>query len=128
MRWFLLTVLTVLVLCATTQAFALDAPKLTRPPEGIALGPSYDVMGTLPAKALVVVMTDVIDADGNVFDTVPGIRHYTYDDGSFLFRCASPRAASKDSGAVFTYRVRVFAMQGEEKGPETVVNCGMKRK
>ena len=114
------------VLAAVTQALALDNPVVTIPKEGAALGPNYDVVGTMPSKAFMIVMTDVVRTDTNeVLRSVPGIRHWTADDGSFHFRAASPRVSIGEKDMPLLYRVRVFTMANGEQGPETVVNCTM---
>ena len=82
--------------------------------------------GSMPHKAFLVVMTDVLRADnGELLHSVPGIRHWTRADGTFHFRVASPRVAIGEKDTVLVYRVRVWASSKDGKGPETVVNCTM---
>jgi hypothetical protein len=121
-----LLVLTVVLLVAATQVLAMEAPVVTMPTEGAALGPNYDVIGSMPYRAFLVVRTDAIVADtGELLRTVPGIRHWTNMDGSFHFRCASPRVSIGDKDTQVIYRVRVFEASAGGNGPETVVNCEM---
>jgi len=88
------TVCVVMMLCLAVGAFALDTPTINTPRNGDALGPNYDITGSMPSRAFLVVMTDVVRADtGEMLRSVPGIRHWTNNDGSFHFRCASPRVS-----------------------------------
>jgi hypothetical protein len=125
MKRLMLTVLVLVLLCGATQAFAMEAPKVTTPTEGAVLGPNYDVLGSMPYKAFLVVMTDCMTADGTVLRSVPGIRHWTYANGTFHFRVASPRVSIGEKETIVSYRVRVFEMRNGQSGPETVVNCTM---
>ena len=114
-----------LVLCLAAAAQAADQPTVNAPLEGAVLGPNYEITGSLASRALVVVLTDAVYADtGLLLATVPGIRHYTNEDGTFHFRCASPRLLLGDETRTLTYRVRCFTLGANgETGPETVVNC-----
>ena len=105
------------------SALAGPGPRVDQPKEGDVLGPDYVISGSTGQKALVVVLTDVILSDtGRVYGTVPGIRHYSKDDGSFQFRCASPRVPMGSRQADVIYRIRCFVMApGGKAGPETVV-------
>jgi len=115
-----------LVLIAGSSVWALQAPVVNMPREGDALGPNYEIGGYMPYKAFLVVLTDVITAQGELLRTVPGIRHWTNDDGSFRFRVASPRVSIGDKKTVVWYRIRVFELgPNGEKGPERVINCRM---
>jgi len=114
------------VLGIAAQALAMDAPVVTTPTEGAALGPNYDIIGHMPYRAFLVVLTDAINADtGELIRTVPGIRHWTNMDGTFHFRVASPRVSIGDKDTTVSYRVRVFEATAAGNGPETVVNCVM---
>ena len=125
MRQLMLTLLVLVMLCGATQAFALEAPKVKTPTEGAVLGPNYDIVGSMPYKAFLVLVTDCMTADGEALRTVPGIRHWTNDDGTFHFRAASPRVSIGEKGTIVSYRVRIYEVKGDEKGPETVINCAM---
>jgi hypothetical protein len=117
-------VLVLLVLWAAGAAMALEAPQVQSPQEGAALGPNYDVAGSLAHKGLVVVITDVINTDTNVvLGSVPGIRHWTEADGRFLVRVASPRVAVGVKDTPLAYRIRIFEATKDEVGPETVINA-----
>lgn len=117
----------VLLTVTATVALALEAPTVTMPRAGAVLGPNYDVMGSMPYRAFLVVMTDCVNAGtGEVLRSVPGIRHWTADDGTFHFRVASPRVSIGEKDTTLIYRVRVFeAGAGGETGPETVLECQM---
>jgi hypothetical protein len=124
MRKTCLALLALSVLWAASGALALEQPRVTSPQEGAVLGPNYDVIGSMPYKACMVVMTDVINADtGAVLGSVPGIRHWTEEDGRFHFRVASPRVAVGAEDTPLTYRIRVFEATEQETGPETVINA-----
>ena len=122
----LLVLTTVCLLWAATAALAMEAPTVTTPTEGAALGPNYDVIGSMPYRAFLVVMTDVLVCDtGELLRSVPGIRHWTNQDGSFHFRVASPRVSIGEKETKVSYRVRVFEASAAGNGPETVINCAM---
>lgn len=118
----ILALLTVCVVLAATQALALEQPTITSPQEGAILGPNYEVVGSMPYRAFLVVVTDLVRCDTNeVLYTVPGIRHWTNEDGSFRFRVASPRVIVGGSGMDLQYRVRVYEANRNENGPEAHV-------
>lgn len=119
---------TILLGLTATVALALEQPTVTMPQPGAALGPNYDVMGQMPYRAFLVVMTDCIDAKtGLTVRSVPGIRHWTFDDGSFHFRVASPRVSIGEKKTELIYRVRVFESTANGDGPETTIDCTMAR-
>lgn len=105
-------------------ALAMDKPTIDKPTEGDSLGTNYDISGSMPYKAVLVVMTDCVRTDtGEVLGSVPGIRHWTNANGTFQFRCASPRIFVGDD-VPLVYRVRCFEVnRSGEKGPEAVVEC-----
>lgn len=115
----------VLLLGLALAANAIPQPRVDQPTEGAILGPSYEIIGSVGERALVVVLTDVVMVEtGRTVGTVPGIRHYSKNDGSFHFRCASPRVPTGDETTEYAYRVRCFVVApGGARGPETVVNC-----
>jgi hypothetical protein len=113
------------LLWVVSQAWAMDAPRVTTPTQGAALGPNYDVLGSMPHKAFLIVLTDVVTQKGVLLRTVPGIRHWTAADGTFHFRVASPRVSIGEKETKVQYRVRVFESSQQGKGPETVINCEM---
>ena len=126
MRKLSLVVLVLALGLLATQAMAMDKPTVTSPQEGAMLGPSYDVIGSMPYRAFLVVMTDVVNAETNeVLRSVPGIRHWTNQDGTFHFRVASPRVSIGEKDTDLIYRLRVFEKTPQEQGPETIVNCRM---
>ncbi|MEN6641614.1 MAG: hypothetical protein ABFE08_04115 [Armatimonadia bacterium] len=119
---------TLLFALTATLAFALEQPTVTMPQPGAELGPNYDVLGKMPYRAFLVVMTDCIDAKtGLTLRSVPGIRHWTFDDGSFHFRVASPRVSIGEKQTELIYRVRVFESSANGDGPETAIDCKMAR-
>lgn len=124
MRTLLTVSLGVLLLAGAVMA--QNGPSVTMPAAGAKLGPNYDVMGNAGHRAFLVVMTDVLNADtGEVLRSVPGIRHWTADDGSFHFRVASPRVSIGEKNTPLKYRVRVFEMTKEGAQGETVVEADM---
>lgn len=125
MRAVVLTLVTVCLLIAATQALALEQPQVTSPEEGAALGPNYDITGSMPYRAFLVLVTDVLTADGEVLRTVPGIRHWTNQDGTFHFRAASPRVSIGEKDTVVSYRIRIYELKDGDTGPETVINATM---
>jgi len=118
-------VLLVSLLLSAGAALAMDKPTIQVPSAGDSLGPNYDISGSMPYRAFLVVMTDCIRTDtGEVLGSVPGIRHWTNNDGRFQFRCASPRVSFGEAGAPLEYRVRCFETKANgDNGPEAVVNC-----
>jgi len=125
MRVKLLVLLALAIVLVATQAVAMEKPTVTTPQEGAALGPNYDIEGSMPSKAFLVLVTDVMLADGTVLRTVPGIRHWTAQDGTFHFRAASPRVSIGEKDTVVGYRIRIFEANAQETGPETAINCTM---
>lgn len=125
MNRLLRALLLMAVLISAGAALAMDKPTIDVPSQGNALGPNYEISGSMPHQAFLVVITDCIRTDtGEVLRSVPGIRHWTNSDGRFQFRCASPRVAYGDSDVNLDYRVRCFETDASgEKGPEAVVNC-----
>ena len=121
-----LVVLLAGLLGITGSALAMEKPTVQVPNEGDLLGPNYDIVGSMPYKALLVVMTDCVRTDtGELLGSVPGIRHWTRPDGSFHFRCASPRVFGKPD-IHLTYRIRVYETNARrQNGPEAVVTCEM---
>lgn len=122
-----LLIVSLVTLLFVGLALAQNGPSVTMPAAGAQLGPNYDVIGNAGHRAFLVVATDVIDANtGECLRTVPGIRHWTADDGSFHFRVASPRVSIGERDTPLKYRVRV--MEANETGivgPETVVEASM---
>lgn len=119
-------IIALLVGLTATVALALEQPTVTMPQSGAELGPNYDVTGQMPYRAFLVVMTDCIDAKtGLTLRSVPGIRHWTFDDGSFHFRVASPRVSIGEKKTELIYRVRVFESTASGDGPETAIDCKM---
>lgn len=125
-RIFLVVLLTSLVLSAGA-AMAMETPTIQTPSQGAVLGPNYDIAGSMPYRAFLIVVTDCVRTDtGEVLNSVPGIRHWTNTDGSFKFRCASPRVAIGETGQQLEYRVRCFeASANGGNGPEATVRCTM---
>ncbi len=115
------------LLLVAGHAMAMEAPTVTTPQEGAVLGPNYDILGSMPYKAFLILVTDVITRDGEVLRTVPGIRHWTADDGTFHFRAASPRVSIGEKNTEVVYRIRVFEATAAGNGPETIINATMGR-
>jgi hypothetical protein len=125
MRRLFSVVLLASLLVSAGVALAMDQPTIQAPTESAALGPNYDISGSMPYRAFLVVITDCVRTDtGEVLRSVPGIRHWTNRNGSFQFRCSSPRVSLGDAGLPLAYRVRCFETNASgENGPEAVVNC-----
>jgi hypothetical protein len=118
-----LTVLALLALTVGVASAQLAAPEVTTPVNGDRVGPSIAVQGQADGKQFIVVITDVyVAGKAKPVGSVPGIRHWTNEDGSFAFRVATPRVFNAKD-ADLTYKVRVFCARPGEKGPETVVTC-----
>lgn len=124
----LLVVALISLLGVAGSALAMDKPTINTPAAGDALGPNYDIAGAMPYKAFLVVITDCVRTDtGEVLQSVPGIRHWTKADGTFQFRCASPRIFLGDD-IPLVYRVRCYETDRTgATGPEAVVECRMAR-
>ena len=118
-----LTVMAAIALTAGIACAQMIAPEVTTPANGDRVGPSIAVQGQADGKQFIIVITDVYVAGrAKPVGSVPGIRHWTNENGSFAFRVATPRVFNaKDSD--LTYKVRVFCARPGEKGPETVVTC-----
>lgn len=114
------------LLSLSAAVLAADAPQVTTPVNGDKLGPNTDIAGQAPEKQFLIVYTEVFAREGNedtLIGKVPGLRHWTKDDGSFAFRIATPRPLTA-SWSALVYKIHVFAQRpGEEPGPETVVTC-----
>jgi hypothetical protein len=119
-----LAIVALLSLCVA--ALAADAPQVTAPVNGDKLGPNTDITGQAAEKQFLIVYTEVYARDGDkevLLGKVPGIRHWTKDDGSFAFRIATPRPLTTYQ-TLLIYRIHTFAQRpGEDRGPETVVTC-----
>ena len=126
MRTLVLVVVSIVFLMAVGAVYAQDKPTVTQPTEGAVLGPNYDIIGSMPHKAFLVLVTDVVRTDTNeVVRTVPGIRHWTNDDGTFQFRAASPRVSLGEKDLPLLYRVRICESTKDGNGPETLINTTM---
>jgi hypothetical protein len=122
-------VLLMSMLATAGAALAMDKPTIEVPGQGSAIGPNYDISGSMPYRAFLVVITDCVRTDtGEVLGSVPGIRHWTNDDGRFQFRCASPRVSLGYANLPLQYRVRCFETSASgENGPTAVMDCSMAR-
>lgn len=126
MKQVTMALLVVCLLFVVSQALAMEQPTVTTPQDGAVLGPNYDILGSMPYKAFLVLVTDVIRTDtGEVLRTVPGLRHWTNADGTFHFRAASPRVSIGEKNTNVSYRIRIFESGQGGNGPETVINATM---
>jgi hypothetical protein len=116
----------VALLSLSVAALAAEAPQVTTPVNGDKLGPNTDITGQAAEKQFLIIYTDVFGRDGDEevwIGKVPGIRHWTKEDGSFEFRISTPRPLTTYQ-TLLIYRIHVFAQRpGEDPGPETVVTC-----
>jgi hypothetical protein len=104
----ILPVLVVIALLAVAVA-ASASVTITSPKDNEVVGPSTPVTGMCSAHAFLVVISDVIAADGTKIGTVPGIRHWTNDDNSIDVRIATPRIAFGDKTQPVSYVIHVRA-------------------
>lgn len=116
----------VALLSLGAAALAADAPQITTPTNGDKLGSNTDIAGQAPEKQFLIVYTEVFARDNGkdvLLGKVPGLRHWTNDDGSFAFRISTPRPLTSYWSAL-VYKIHVFAQRpGEDPGPEAVVTC-----
>ncbi len=119
------TTLLAVGLCLAVVGMAYAAPpEVTTPKMGDKIGPSVDVAGKTDGKTFVIIITDVYQAGVDApLRSVPGIRHWTDDQGNFAVRIAAPRVPHGKT-ADLIYKIRVFTQRpGEEKSEETVITC-----
>lgn len=105
-----------------SSAWALDTCLfLNAPSSNSAAPPATTVIGSAPVGSLIIIVTDVLDQEGNLIATVPGIRHRTNVDGSFKLRIATPRVAfGEDIPLTYHVRVRSISPMGENCQPANV--------
>jgi len=118
----------VLLLLAVAGALAAGpAPQVFTPVNGAKVGPSVDVAGQTEGRQFVVIITDVyVKGEAkSPWQSVPGLRHWTEDDGSFAFRIATPRLwKTPFANDRITYKIRVFTQRpDEEPSDTTTVTC-----
>ena len=83
----LLSVVLLLALAVAVWA----SVTLSYPVQVQTVGSNTDVRGMASQKAFMIVYSEVYRGDNNAYvKRVPGIRHWTQDDGSFAFRIATP--------------------------------------
>jgi len=110
------------LLCVAYTALAANAPEVSSPKNGDRIGPNVFVTCKTEGKQFVIIITDVY-VKGQLVGSVPGIRHWTADDGSLTARIATPRVYNAPK-AETSYTIRVFTQRPDsEKSPETVVRC-----
>ena len=97
-----------------------EAPVVTTPTPNQEVGPSVDVAGRAQAGAVVVVWTEVYNADTNEnLKMVPGLRHAADADGAFHVRIAIPSAAGE--AVALRYEVHVKAAVNQQYTAETII-------
>ena len=113
-----------LLMFALASFAAAAAPVVTSPANGDKIGPNVLVTGSTEGKQFVIIITDVyLKGKDAPIKSVPGIRHWTNDDGTFCFGISTPRVPWYPS-ADLTYKIRVFTQRpGQEKGEVTVITC-----
>lgn len=108
-----------------TTAGPAGGVTLQQPRDGDVAGPSLDVIGSAGIGEVVVIFTEVYDAQtGEKLRMVPGIRHRTDEKGNFTFRVATPRVSfgAGQTPPPLSYQVHVYVVrQDGSKGPETIV-------
>jgi hypothetical protein len=98
-----------------------EAPLVTAPAADAEVGPSVDVVGRAQPGALVVIWTEVYNADTNdSLRQVPGIRHTANADGNFNFRIAVPRVFVGENASL-RYEIHVKAAVNQQYTPETII-------
>lgn len=114
---------------ASGQVVAAAAPDtvvLTAPKNGDVAGPSIDLVGKAPPGQLIVVFTNVYDADtGDKLRTVAGIRNRASVTGDFTFRIATPRLSfgAVQAPPALRYELHAYIARADgTTGPETIVN------
>lgn len=100
-----LLVVTLLVLAVAASA----SVTVGSPTDGQTVGPNTPIFGQCSQRAFVVIISDVMAADGTKIGSVPGIRHWTNDDNSIGVRIATPRVVFGDKGEPVTYLIHVRA-------------------
>lgn len=113
-----------ILLCLASAALAADAPKVTVPADGDKVWTRIQVIGQTQGKHFVIIITDVyVKGQEKPIGSVPGLRHWTEEDGKFNFGIAAPRVIRGHS-ADLVYKIRVFVQDpGTAPGPETVITC-----
>jgi len=114
----------VALLCLASVALAASAPVVNSPKDGDKIGPSVYLNIQTEGKQFVIVITDVyVRGNDKPVGSVPGIRHWTNDDGALTVRISTPRVVNAKKSDI-TYKIRVFtATPSGEKSPETIVTC-----
>jgi hypothetical protein len=98
-----------------------EAPVVTAPTADQEVGPSVDVTGRAQPGALVVIWTEVYNAETNEnLRMVPGLRHAADADGAFHVRVAVPSVALGEATAL-RYEVHVKAAVNQQYTAETII-------
>ena len=106
----------VLLLALAVVAWA--AVTLSYPVQGQTVGTNTDVRGMASQKAFMVVYSEVYRNDNDAYvKRVPGIRHWTRDDGSFEFRIAMP-LVFRDPSIKLHYMIHARAYSQPSVGTE----------
>ncbi len=91
---------------------------ITYPVEGQTVGSSTPVRGMVSQKAFLVIYSDIYRCNTNEHvRRVPGIRHWTKDDGSFAVRIATPRVFA-DPSIKLIYKIHVRAYSQPNRGAD----------
>ena len=110
----------------STAAAAPDAVVVTSPKNGDIVGPSIEIVGKAPVGELIVIFTNVFNADtGEKLRTVAGIRNRASATGDFTFRIATPRPSfgTVDTPPALRYELHAHIARADgTTGPDTVVN------
>jgi hypothetical protein len=116
--------LAALILLALAAVALADnpAPTVLTPKEGDKVGTRIDFSITTTPGVLQVIWTVVKNADtGEVLSTVPGIRHYPKDDGTYAGGIAAPHVDFGDKTVAIKYELH-FRNGPNDGDPQTVVN------
>lgn len=95
------------------------AVTITYPVNGQVVGPSTQVKGVASQKAFMVVYTKVFrPGEDKLLRKVPGIRHWTKENGSFVFRIATPRVyGAPNMKLIYKIHVRAYSQPASGKNP-----------
>jgi hypothetical protein len=110
----ILTALVMAVLLVMAVAASAEV-TIGSPKEGDVVGPNTPLHGQCSERAFVVVISDVLAADGTKIGFVPGLRHWTNDDNSISMRISTPRVVFGEKDEPVSYVIHVRAYSSPEK-------------
>ncbi len=97
------------------------APRIENLTADQCAGPNTDISGQTQPRQLVTIWTEVYDPSSNqLLRSIPGIRSYASEDGSFRFRIATPRV-SIGPDTPLRYEVHARAERNGQCSPDLVI-------